>query len=60
MRFQERHREADLVLSVQKVGPVKVLTAGHFGVFHTPVEQHPALEEIPDLAERCLLGTSLA
>jgi hypothetical protein len=57
---QERHREADMVLSVQKVGPAKVLTVGHFEVFHTSVEQHPALEEMPDLAESRLLGTSPA
>jgi len=57
---QERHREVNTVLSVQKVGSARMLTVGNFETFHTRFEHYPVLEEIPDLAENCLLGASPA
>jgi hypothetical protein len=55
---QKSHRESKMVLSIQKIGSVRMLKVGNFETFHTRFEPHPVLEEMPDLAESRLLGAS--
>jgi len=45
---------------VQRGSTVRVLKVGNFDAFHTRFDQYPVLEEMPDLPESRLLGTSPA